>query len=62
MSYFLKKRHDSHSLKMIVYIENSNWSRPLWEEDQKVVKRSDRNDPMWNQHWESLFITIFISN
>jgi hypothetical protein len=24
-----------------------NWQRPLWEEDQEVVKRSSRNEPMW---------------
>jgi hypothetical protein len=24
-----------------------NWQRPLWEEDQEVVKRSGRDEPMW---------------
>jgi hypothetical protein len=24
-----------------------SWQRPLWEGDQEVVKRSDRNKPMW---------------
>jgi hypothetical protein len=24
-----------------------NWQRPIWEGDQEVVKRSDRDDPMW---------------
>jgi hypothetical protein len=24
-----------------------NWQRPLWEGDQKVVKRSGRDKPMW---------------
>jgi hypothetical protein len=24
-----------------------NWQRPLWEGDQEVAKRSDREEPMW---------------
>jgi hypothetical protein len=24
-----------------------NWQRPLWEDDWEVVKRSDRDEPMW---------------
>jgi hypothetical protein len=24
-----------------------NWQQPLWEGDQKVVKRSGRDEPMW---------------
>jgi hypothetical protein len=24
-----------------------NWQRPLWEGDQKIVKRSGRDEPMW---------------
>jgi hypothetical protein len=24
-----------------------NWQRPLWKGDQEVVKRSDRDEPMW---------------
>jgi hypothetical protein len=24
-----------------------NWQRPLWEEDQEVVKSSGRKEPMW---------------
>jgi hypothetical protein len=24
-----------------------NWQRPLWEGDQKVVKRSGRDEPIW---------------
>jgi hypothetical protein len=24
-----------------------NWQRPLWEEDQEVVKKSGRHKPMW---------------
>jgi hypothetical protein len=24
-----------------------NWQRPLWEGDQEVAKRSDRNEPVW---------------
>jgi hypothetical protein len=24
-----------------------NWLRPLWEGDQEIVKRSDRDEPMW---------------
>jgi hypothetical protein len=24
-----------------------NWQRPLWEGDQKVVKRSGRDEPVW---------------
>jgi hypothetical protein len=24
-----------------------NWQRPLWEEDQEIVKRSGRDEPMW---------------
>jgi hypothetical protein len=24
-----------------------NWQRPLWEEDQEVVKRSGRDEPVW---------------
>jgi hypothetical protein len=24
-----------------------NWQRPLWEEDQEVMKRLGRNEPMW---------------
>jgi hypothetical protein len=27
-----------------------NWQRTLWEGDQKVVKRSGRDEPMCNTH------------
>jgi hypothetical protein len=30
-----------------VNIVISNWPRPLWEGDWEVVKRSDRNEPIW---------------
>jgi hypothetical protein len=23
------------------------WQRPLWERDQEVVKKTDRDEPMW---------------
>jgi hypothetical protein len=26
---------------------NLNWLRPLWEEDQRVVKRTGKDEPMW---------------
>jgi hypothetical protein len=24
-----------------------NWQRPLWEEDQEIVKMTGRDEPMW---------------
>jgi hypothetical protein len=24
-----------------------NWQRPLWDRDQELTKRSDRDEPMW---------------
>jgi hypothetical protein len=38
-----------------------NWQRPLWEEDQEVVKRSGRGEPMWVATYKCMEAMLGIS-
>jgi hypothetical protein len=38
-----------------------NWQRPLWERDQKVVKRSVRDKPVWVAKHKCMEAALVIS-